>query len=124
MTRVAKAVVVVLAALVLVNAQCLAACAVQPCHSETHSAGTQGDQPSPCHQKPGNESKDKYSGCSHESLTGDAAKKVSSDQSPLLFTAAFVRLDFLSFSDSREHAAIEPLLLPTVTIASTTVLRI
>lgn len=123
MTWVAKAVVVVLAALVLVNAQCLAACAVQPCHSTDHKKGSE-DQSNSCHQKPGSHSKDKPAGCSHESFSGDAAKKVSNEQGPLLLTAVLVHRELPSFNDSREYAATEPSLLPTVTIASKTVLRI
>lgn len=120
----AKAVVVVLAALVLVNAQCLATCAVQPCHSQPHKADPHGDKSNPCHKNSGSQGSDKQSGCTHESLSGDAAKKIITEQSPLLLAGAFVQHDLSTFSDTRVYAASEPLLLPTVTIASKTVLRI
>ena len=124
MTWVAKAVVVVLAALVLVNAQCLATCAVQPCHSEPHKADPHAEKSNPCHKNSGSRGNDKQSGCTHESLTGDAAKKINTEQSPLVLAAASIQHDLVTFSDARVYAANEPLILPSVTIASKTVLRI
>lgn len=124
MTWVAKAVVVVLAALVLVNAQCLATCAAQPCHSQPRKADTHGEKSNPCHKNSGKSENDKQSGCTHESLTGDAAKKINTEQSPLDLAAASVQRNLVIFNDARLYTANEPLILPSVTIASKTVLRI
>ncbi len=124
MAWVTKAVVVMLAALVLVNAQCLATCAVQPCHSQSRKADPHGNKPNPCHKNSGNQGRDKQSGCSHESVTGDAAKKLTSEQGPLVLAAASVDHDLLTFRDTRVYAANQPLLQSAVTIASKTVLRI
>ncbi len=125
MTWVVKGVVVALAALVLFNAQCLATCAVQPCHPSVPTPSSHGDESNHCHQKPGgNDTKDKLPTCSHESVTSDGAKNTPIDQSPLIFAVECLRHDTLSLGGVREHITSELLLLPSVTIVSKTVLRI
>ena len=125
MTWVAKTVVVLVAPLILFNAQCLAACAVQPCHRAAHKPASQGDEASQCHQKPGgNQSKDKPPGCSHESVTSDGAKKANTDPRPIVSVALLINQDTFCVHVTHEPIVHQPRLLHTVPTASKTVLRI
>lgn len=75
MGRFVQSTVLVLAALLVLHAQCLAVCNLQPCHLEERQPASQP----PCHQSKQAPGKDQPSGCSHESLAVAKPEPVSFD---------------------------------------------
>jgi hypothetical protein len=130
MARFGKAIAVSLAVLLLVGAQCFAACVVQPCHSSpgnsasVHRQAAKPAKSSPCHQSPANPDQGQPSDCSHPSLTSDAAKKTAAQQSPLLHAVEFIHYQLPDIGVARLYTPSESLIPSTVTIASSSVLRI
>lgn len=116
--------VAALAMLVGFHAQCLAMCAVQPCHPQARESGSKDSRPAPCHQDPASQGSDEQSACSHDNLTADAAKKSAAGHESPAFAIVLISQDRIAFHDLRANPSPRSFVTPLMAMGFSTVLRI
>ena len=116
--------VAVLATLVGIHAQCLAMCAVQPCHTQVRESGPKDGRPAPCHQDPAKQGSSEHAACSHDNLTADAAKKSAAGHDSPAIAVVLAPQEQVAFRDLRQNASARRFIPPQRSAGLSTVLRI
>lgn len=122
-----KAVTVLVAVMLLINAQCLAACALEPCRAAAPHVPAKKASVPPCHQTTGDQQEPQRSddpSCSDEAFASESVAKVSLPENLPAATVALLPISLTPDARLLRIAVTDSSPPLTRVLVSSTVLRI